>query len=189
MRAVLLLLVGMLAAGPAAAASLVILDDARYVAFDDSGPVRPAPGESLFQAHVGGFSGFSEQTSTLAPDGFTGTALIFSEFPPADTVFDVLFTVDAPSAFALSGQLTPSAESSAFLSDSTGAIQILTGGPGGVFALNGTLSPDTQYRLIVGIQGGIGGQWNLDLSLPEPSLALLLGVTALLAAFRQTRFQ
>ncbi|MFI5314599.1 MAG: hypothetical protein ACHQ6T_02780 [Myxococcota bacterium] len=178
------------AAAVSSAASLVVLEDARYVAFNGGSLMQPAPGQSLFDASAGDFYGYSQQTSTLAADHFSGSGSIFSEFPLADDVFNVLFTVDSATSFVLTGQLSsyPTPGTASF-SDSTGATRDLTGAPDGSFSLGGSLLPAVQYRLVVAAQSSIGAQYNFNLAVPEPALAALalLGATASLLTRSSSR--
>src|SRR5262245_22443019 len=109
MRAARAIALGLLFAvlGPGVSrAALIVLEDARYVYLADATPptVTPAPGASLFQVEVSGQFRIVNQKSTLGPSELSGTGGIFGEpgcCQVAESVFDVLFTVDAPASFAL----------------------------------------------------------------------------------------
>lgn len=196
MRMLFLLLAGSLCLAGSAGASIVVLEDARYITADGHPPTFPAPGASLFDAQDVGAGSFSVQNSTLGSSGFSGNGGYYTDgpVPPslpygwAASVFDVAFTVDAPTTFQLSTSVTapifPSAPvDGGVFGDSNGIFHVI---PVGQSSLTGTLLPGTQYRLIVLVASsyelvyaGNSPTWFLTLTVPEPSLALLALVAGL----------
>ena len=179
-----------LSASGFAHAGLVVVSDDRFVSNPSFGTTRPDPGAADFAAIALGPSGSASQQSSLSAGGFTatgGVSLANGSGEGGDSVFDVEFTVDAPTEFTLSGLIDATEEANtAFLGDSTGAIHTFAHN----LALNGVFEPGTTYRLFVGIQTATGntqtsGSYDFSL-LPEPGMLLLTGVGLVFLCFRFT---
>jgi hypothetical protein len=164
-------LVFLLGVAERARASLIVLDDGRYVSVDGLGPIRPAPGESLFLAHPVGAYGEAFQASSGAADGISadGSTSLVGGSVQAQSVLSLRFTVDTAQAFTLAGSISGGPGASAFLADSDGIFHVL--GPD--LGLTGVFAPGTEYTLFVGLMDD-AGSFHVELAVPEPPLALLL---------------
>ena len=150
-----------------------MLDHQRFVSVDGGEAIRPAPGASLFDASTAGQSGAAAQHSSFAASGLGGdgsTSAVAGAIQ-AESVLSLRFTVDAVSAFALSGTISAVPGASAFLADSNGIFHVLDGD----LALAGVFQPGTQYTLFVGISDDVGS-FSVDLTVPEPTLLLLVAL-------------
>src|SRR4030095_15487049 len=120
-------LVFLLGVAERASASLIILDDGRYVSVDGFGPIRPVPGESLFLAHPVGAFGEAFQASSAGASGISGdgsTSLVGLSVQ-AQSVLELPFSVDAAQPCTLAGTISGGPGATAFLADSDGIFQVL----------------------------------------------------------------
>ena len=179
-RVVAAVVVGWLSLGglaERAGAALTLVSDGRLVSVDDGAPIRPGPGESLFDQSIVGAQGAASQQSVFSATGIVGdgaTSLVGGSVV-AQSVLDLRFTVDAPQAFTLAGGVT-GAGGSAFLADSQGIFLAL--GPD--LALAGVFEPGIQYTLFLGLMDA-AGSFHVELTVPEPASGSARALLALLA--------
>jgi hypothetical protein len=172
------------------AAQLLVLDDRRSID-DGHTTLRPAPGASLFDATLTiGPAILASQTSLLTSNEFSGNGTAggapgISE--PGRSVFDVEFSVDAPTSFTLTGQLHNDPQfpvGYAYFFGLDGVDPLL---PDTLpFSLSGQLLPEVQYDLLFVLQplGTKVGVYQFQLTLPEPSELPFVSLAALALALR-----